>query len=46
MARKSDDDLNTEEEGDAMSHERTIALYTIGMILLVVVAAGIIAWVA
>lgn len=29
-----------------MSHERTIGLYIIGMIVLLLVAAGIIAWVA
>ena len=29
-----------------MSHERTILLYTVGMIVLVAVCAAIIAWVA
>lgn len=29
-----------------MSHERTIILYTVGMMLLLVVSALIIAWVA
>lgn len=29
-----------------MSHERTIVLYTVGMMLLLVVSALIIAWVA
>lgn len=29
-----------------MSHERTLVFYTVGMILLVVVSAVIIAWVA
>lgn len=29
-----------------MSHERTIGLYIIGMTVLLIVAAGIIAWVA
>lgn len=29
-----------------MSHERTIVLYTVGMMLLLVVSALIVAWVA